>query len=184
MEGPIFIVGFEHGGRSLLAAVLDHTLKEHHPKNFALDSNNLQATWISVSEIEGCLTKWPNSRFIYIVRNGLDVLACQSMAGILNETPDEFAAAWAKAFMVFRTGVEDLPDRYYVLKYEDLMDSPKRELKRLLKWLGFRYHKKALEAMGSVVEASATWQDLTGPQINLFLKNGEAAMKALKYPIL
>ena len=93
------------------------------------------------------LEAFPKAHFIFLIRNPLAVLG--SMWNTWRkDTPfelyrhkEDLVDAPAKILQ----GIEDLGDQAIVLKYEDLVLSPEKEVKRICDYIGIEYDSRALE---------------------------------------
>ena len=97
------------------------------------------------------LARWfPASRFIHIVRDGRDACLSQTKQDFGFDDVLPCAAAWREqVWWVREIGAILGPDRYFELRYEDLLEDPERWLRSLCRFLGvpfaeamLRYHEK------------------------------------------
>lgn len=121
--------------------------------NFAKEvcAHNNKPRWVektpkNVGAIQWILDRWPNAKFIHIVRDGRDV-ACSlrnhpkwnvvdgQRVPTYNDYPiDNCIGRWVADVSA---GIENRGHpRYYEMRYEDLVHNPKSVLKALLRWLG------------------------------------------------
>ncbi|MFK7964981.1 MAG: sulfotransferase [Burkholderiaceae bacterium] len=98
---------------------------------------------------------FPQSKFVYIVRDGRDsVLSC-IRAGFYSKSVVKAAYAWADNNRQCRLfGDRCGRERFLQIRYEDLVESPERELTRVFQFLGFRFESSTLQASPSAANAS------------------------------
>jgi hypothetical protein len=88
-------------------------------------------------DLERIARAFPDAQFVHIVRDGRDVYLSQLQVPWKSRGLDDAARwwsrwVWAAGVPGERLGVE----RYYVLRYEDLLASPDEELQKLCAFLG------------------------------------------------
>tara|TARA_B100001971_G_C18231294_1_gene564094 strand:+ start:287 stop:1009 length:723 start_codon:yes stop_codon:yes gene_type:complete len=170
MADYIFICGCGHTGTSILTRIIGEHSKIYTPpyeSNALLTYNSLEKSWKILKELEslaidsGCsvvLEKtarhiWhvdyirrvvPNSKFILVTRDGRDVI------GSLYKRHQDIDAAITRYRDDSMQTIRQLscPDAI-VLRYEDLIADPKKEITRILDFIGYKwedamldYHKK------------------------------------------
>lgn len=87
---------------------------------------------------------FPDARFSYIYRDGLDVVASYVRAGLY---PDVVQAAWrwTRANRLCDELGRREPDRVRRLRYEDMVGAPQRHLPSLFGWLSLSYTDDVLQ---------------------------------------
>jgi hypothetical protein len=92
---------------------------------------------------------FPEARFVHLIRDGRDVaLSIREMSWGPSRMP-ALAEFWAKRIRVGRTDGRRLGnERYLELRYEDLVDDPERELRRVCAFLAFDFRQEMLEYSG------------------------------------
>jgi sulfotransferase family protein len=86
---------------------------------------------------------WPDSRIIYIMRNGLDILASQKHVGAFNPDPERLGRQWRdqhRNFQAFSQRNADFAQA--MLRYEDLVRNPQGTIQRLCKKIGIAFHPR------------------------------------------
>lgn len=73
---------------------------------------------------------FPNARFVGLVRDPLDVAYSQQKRGF-DRSLEEIAQAWRGYTVKYESFVSQQPDRAILLRYEDLVRSPRRSLGRV-----------------------------------------------------
>ena len=88
---------------------------------------------------------FPESRFVHLIRDGRDVaLSIREMSWGPSRMP-ALAEFWAKRIRIGRTEGSRLgPERYLELRYEDLVEDPKRELGRVCAFLDLDFREEML----------------------------------------
>ena len=104
---------------------------------------------LSSSAIQETSILFPNARFICLIRDPADVLQSQIRRGFKKE-PIEIAKAWSAYSNSYHTFAERNPGRCIVLRYEDLVSSPRRSLTEIFSNLPvelderiFKYYESA-----------------------------------------
>lgn len=87
------------------------------------------------------LTLHPASRFVYILRDGLDVFASQKKNGSFNPDPKKLGKQWRDHYNQFLRFKERNPKvTMEIVTYEDLVKNPEHVMKELCTKLGVTYH--------------------------------------------
>ena len=80
---------------------------------------------------------FPDARFVHIVRDGRDVACSMRSTWFGRErTVADFAADWNDRLSRFRTDAAQLPERYIVVRYEDLVHDPSGVLGLVCDFIG------------------------------------------------
>ncbi len=90
---------------------------------------------------------YPEAKFVFIVRDPLDVVASQLMMGWKGE-PKERAKKWAirnKHLLNFHNNNKD---KSFIIRYEDLIRKESGALKELFDWLGWEITTKQYDVIG------------------------------------
>lgn len=88
------------------------------------------------------------AQFVHIIRDGRDVAMSMVKAGWLDGNILNIADYWqkqVKAGIIAGKSLENSPDRYYEITYEDLLQSPEASLKALCAWLNLEYTPQMLQ---------------------------------------
>ena len=95
---------------------------------------------------------FPAARFIFALRDPRDVvLSCFMQTFALNEamrhflTLQEAADFYAAVMDIGRRSLTALPERIHQVRYEDLVEDPEREARRLLEFLGMQWDPGVLD---------------------------------------
>lgn len=88
---------------------------------------------------------FPESRFIHVIRDGRDVALSYLQGGWGPKTLAGNAVYW-KRFVRHgrREGARLGPHRYSEVRYEDLLDDPEREVRRLSRFVGLEFDDSML----------------------------------------
>jgi hypothetical protein len=94
------------------------------------------------------------SRFVHLIRDGRDVaLSIREMSWGPSRMP-ALAEFWAKRIRVGRTeGARLGPERYHELRYEDLVEDPASELRRVCAFLDLDFREEMLAYAGRAPDA-------------------------------
>jgi hypothetical protein len=91
-------------------------------------------------------TRFPNARFLHIVRDGRDVAASVVTMEFGHTRFPEAARVWRrKVLKAHLAGMRLGPERYQEVRYEDLVADPVTELQRICTFLGLEYAESMLE---------------------------------------
>lgn len=84
---------------------------------------------------------WPKARLIYILRNGLDILASQKTNGSFNPEPEKLGKNWCVQYERFCTFRDKNPDlTTAMVNYERLVADPEKVMRELCEQIGLSYH--------------------------------------------
>lgn len=89
----------------------------------------------------------PNSKFVYLVRDGRDV-AASMLKGHLHQFHVYFAAQnwiWTQRLCLDALTDPILSGRIYLLKYENLIENPKSEMQKLMQFIGYDFEESQLQ---------------------------------------
>jgi hypothetical protein len=107
-------------------------------------------------------------KYIYLYRDGRDVVLSFTKAVIGDKHPYVIAHQWAELQRLCLQHRERVPERVFSLCYEELIANPEVVLRRLCPFLGIEYNERMLAGYTSP-EASRTacssslWENLTKP---------------------
>jgi hypothetical protein len=115
---------------------------------------------------------YPQLRFIHVLRDGRDMAFSsnqnqpqQHYAALFGETPTAITFVdalrfWAEANCdVSSWGLNNLGDRYLVLRLEDMCDQPETQIRCLLQWLGLPdRNTTALRALVATPKSIGRWR--------------------------
>lgn len=135
---------------SLKSAILQtyEFYRENEQVQFIGDKNNFYLDHIdTLKKINSSMS------YIHIVRDGRDV-ACSYLqlmnkkytskyAPILPTNITEIASSWSQNNNKIRAGIP--PEKIITIRLEDLVEKPENELKRVCKFLGYKYDIKMLD---------------------------------------
>ena len=102
-----------------------------------------QTTWYGL-ELHSIQKIFPESKVIHIVRDGRDVAISAHRSGWWGMGVMENLERWAKEVNRIRRYGLDYPEYYYELKYEDLVNRPEYELRKLLEFLNLEFERNML----------------------------------------
>lgn len=84
---------------------------------------------------------FPNSKVVYLVRNGIQVISSRKLHNLLKlKSFDEHCTAWLRSYKMYKWGLEH-PDEFFLVRHEWLIDRPKMQavLQQLYGWLEIRW---------------------------------------------
>ena len=86
---------------------------------------------------------WPDAKLVYIVRNGLDILASQMTKGAFNPDPRKLGKQWRDHHERLRTYRDQHPDRTIdLVVYEQLAHEPGSTMRALCGRIGVPFHEQ------------------------------------------
>jgi hypothetical protein len=110
-----------------------------------------------VGHIPLLASTFPAAKFVHIVRDGREV------AMSLIERPEppnrlaDSALYWSRQVTAARATGATIPDRYLEVRYEDLLEDPEAELRRVCRFLGLTYTESMLSYQSRAAEVAATF---------------------------
>jgi len=111
---------------------------------------------------------FPEAQFIHIIRDGRAVAASYKHVPHLSKNIKEIALEWAwNINQITRFGTSISPSRYFEVRYEDLVNDPEGELKRICVYLQETYDEEMLDfwfknrQLGLEPERHLGWKELT-----------------------
>ncbi|MDP9226991.1 MAG: sulfotransferase [Actinomycetota bacterium] len=115
---------------------------------------------------------FPSSRFVHLVRDGRDVALSYADVPFGPKTVARAAGLWkARVSAGIRTGRPLAPGRYIEIHYEDLAESPEKQLRDLCSFLGISFEPVMLDPGGGkdeVLSRAATYN----PHVTGRLRSG------------
>ena len=95
---------------------------------------------------EDYLELWPNARFVYIVRNGLDILASQMTNGSFNPDPAKLGSQWVSHYAQYEKFRMKYPqcNATHVV-YDRLVHDPEHETRAMCESIGFEFHPEMIQ---------------------------------------
>ena len=142
---------------------------------------------------------FPGGRFVHLVRDGRDVALSLLQMPWWPNTLAEAAQVWSHWTQAARRAGRALgPERYLEVHYEDLVDEPERELRRICDLTGLLYEPQMLSypdrasgngvpayhrnAQGAPVKGLRDWtRDMTKEDVALFEALAGAQIRAMGY---
>jgi hypothetical protein len=108
-----------------------------------------------VTCIDGLASMLPDARFVHLIRDGRDVaLSFSSVSFGPRDDPVAQAHYWRRRVGAGRrSGAQLGPDRYLEVRYEDLVDDPERELRRVCSFVDLDFDAAMLRYQQTVGEA-------------------------------
>ncbi|MFI5361136.1 MAG: sulfotransferase family protein [Elusimicrobiota bacterium] len=147
----------------------------------------------------------PHARFIHLVRDGRDVAASAKRSVFNRFHPYYVGRLWAEQQRAAAVLAGNLPtESLLALRYEDLLDDPAREVRRVCGFLGEDYSDSLLEYFAgdeakSLARRSRSWENcdkpvlrgnrakyktqLSAEEIEIFERQAFAELKAFGYAL-
>lgn len=89
--------------------------------------------------------RWPQARFINVIRDPRDILASQLNTGSFRPDPVGLATSWLSNHQKFRNLIQNKDVEGFELSYEDLCNNPVEVGEKLFDFLGLRFEPSVLE---------------------------------------
>lgn len=158
-------------------------------------------TFPSYNVSKGLTRLYPNVKFIYIVRNGLDVVQSMSkFSGFRQRDFDKNCRVWARSVDKYRYLLSF--DCAIALRHEQLVANPEELFEKILLFIGVKYHYNPLNFVKNTVvhpldkptqtgvdvkkvlhERKASYQSWSPEQREVFRSICDTAMDELGYEI-
>ena len=88
---------------------------------------------------------WPHARLIYIMRNGLDILASQKTKGAFNPDAKQLGRNWRAQYKHFTQFQDKHPELHTTLVgYEDLVARPEETCRSMCDAIDFEFHPQMI----------------------------------------
>lgn len=150
------------------------------------------------------LETFPEARFILIVRDGRDVALSLSQVPWMPGDLYLGFELWLHYFEIQVRLLREIPERLYVVKYENLVAQPREHLEQILEFLGLPYEPHVADGSGNregipgyeysykqqALQPISTnrighWRrELTGEQVEILERSGGDALWAFGYELM
>jgi len=109
---------------------------------------------------------FPDSRFLFMLRDGRDVAASRKMVGQFNQSMAQVAEGWTKQIVKFERFAARACERAILVPYEKLACNPEAEMRHLMEKLGLTWSDRllAFHALNLSIHRSPTGH-LSGQQV-------------------
>lgn len=158
-------------------------------------------TFPDAASFEGLMTLYPQARFLWIVRNGLDVVHSRTrFKGFRSMGFASQCQTWANSIETYSWVAET--DRALELRHEDLVSDPVAFFKRVHDFIGVRQHpgpakfsrstlihpldqktQPAADVKDALEKREAGWMEWSEEQMHAFREICGQAMESLGYPM-
>jgi hypothetical protein len=91
------------------------------------------------------LKAWPNARLIYMLRNPWDLVASRRRRNPKMEAVASTLISWTKGLKLARALERDVPDRFRLVRYEDLTGNGAETVRSLCEWLQTPFNEDCLD---------------------------------------
>ncbi len=98
----------------------------------------------SQGKFEKYVKIWPNAKFIYMMRDGRDILASQLNTGSFNPKIEQVAKAWSDRIVRFNRLLEQKKIKGCIVKYEELACNTEEYLNKVCSNLNIPFHENML----------------------------------------
>jgi hypothetical protein len=123
---------------------------KHKDLKFNFDKNHINMLYIN--EI---LSSMPESKFVLMLRNPMaNFLSRKEKMNFRNTEVYFNAIRWQYYNVIISRFIKMFPDKFFVLRYEDLVSSPEVQLKKLANFFGFEYKNEMLSFHETVKKVS------------------------------
>jgi hypothetical protein len=141
--------------------------QEYINRLFAIHCDRMgKPYWINktpgfLTHLEGLARLYPEAQFIHVIRDGRDVAASNLSLRWGPSTVKEAARRWKTLFTKGQSTINTKRLRCMVVRYEELVESPRAVLQRLFDFLGLDADLDAiLSSMPVSRERSGTWRSV------------------------
>lgn len=104
----------------------------------------LEKTPIHLYYIDQITSWYPDAKIIVILRDGRDAIESLMAVNWINSKPVRLAALWARSIRLAKRARRRWPDRVKLLRYEDFVENPEKELRSICTWLGIELEPEML----------------------------------------
>ena len=87
---------------------------------------------------------WPDTKFLFMVRDGRDMLASQMKVGSFNTTADIFSQNWIRYIDTFQKFKKKYSGQAFEVIYEKLVLNPESSLETICKFIGVEYSQSMI----------------------------------------
>lgn len=87
---------------------------------------------------------WPEARFVFILRDGRDVLASQLALGSFGASPAEVAASWCRNVELFEEWAATARTATALVRYETLVAAPEAAVRGMCETIGLKFAPEML----------------------------------------
>ncbi|MEO0516606.1 MAG: sulfotransferase [Cyanobacteria bacterium P01_A01_bin.116] len=160
----LFAIASQKNGWGMSKDYLFEYFKEKSPRTFSEVNNTIYTAYIQseglgdlswgikhpvlIASIDKIFNVFPEAKIVHIVRDGRDV--CLSYKKVHERSPEKFgpngtlttALYWVDGL---RRVKENKNSQLYELRYEDILDNPKEELRNLCDFLGLEFTEDMYE---------------------------------------
>lgn len=122
----------------------------------------------NVAYVDELETAGIHPKYIHLVRDGRDTAASFKKAIVGPKHIYSLANKWSKEQKLAREVSESYPERYLLVKYENLIDKPEEELRKICDYLDVGFDTRALEYFTSVesentARSGEMWKNVVNP---------------------
>lgn len=123
---------------------------KHKDFKFNFDKNHINMLYIN--EIVNCM---PDSKFVLMLRNPMaNFLSRKEKMNFRNTEVYFNAIRWQYYNVIISRFIKKFPDKFIVLRYEDLVSNPEVQLKSVANFFGFEYKNEMLSFHETVKKVS------------------------------
>lgn len=137
--------------------------------------------------------KFPEVKFLLVIRNGLDMAFTDNKVqirnfgnhfGINGNSPSDSLEFWIRANnKAIETGKKILGEKFKILRMEELCSNPKQETEALLKWAGINYNESVLQKISSIPKLPSSTNRYKEKDLSIFSKQQLQSVQQLGYNI-
>jgi|GEM_PF-1378280 len=189
------------GGQSLAIKHVIKKITSQKTWRFSSIRHWAAKTFPDEAVAEGLLSVYPNGKYLYIVRNGLEVVnSMMKFHGFKDNDFKDHCLTWSRAAKAFN--YLSSSDSSFLIRHEHLVENPKQVFSELFNFLGLPYDRscaayaestlvhpldgprqEAPNILDKLKSRSSPYHDWTSSQQEIFCTLCSDEMKALGYPI-
>lgn len=154
-------------GRRSLAAVIDSFYRFHRNSIGSIASRWGDKTPLNVYSMDRIHSVFPDSVFLHMVRDGVDVAASYMRSGLMNSFEDA-AQRWRTSLEAVEAFNRRHPEQCLEVRYESLVADPATEARRAASFAGLKFAPEMIDELSHVnqlgdVTTRAYHGDVRGP---------------------
>ena len=137
--------------------------------------------------------KFPEMKFLLVMRNGLDMAFSSNQIqlrnfgnhfGLKGNSPADSLEYWIRAnTKAIDTGKKLLGENFKLLRLEDLCASPEKETRELLKWSGIEFNEEMIRKLSALPKFPSSLNRYQKENLNIFSSSQLKSVTAFGYQI-
>lgn len=90
------------------------------------------------------VSAYPDTKFIIVMRDGRDCVLSNIKEKWTYRNPKKHAAEWNYYIAHYNDLISKYPDKAIIVKYENLIENPEQEIKKIMEFIGLEYEDSQL----------------------------------------